>query len=340
MSTQNQLGRFTNGELQNLVNIPNTLLADYRDRKQRFEPSWNRYRDGMQLPDVIEARIIQFISAHPHGIRICINRLADNLAEHLGTPRPLSDLRFLNDAEQLHHAMVADPFEMDYQRLEDIAKRIIRNSREEPVRWLIGSDVTARYLPAQIVVDPNFHDNLPVLDSTSHTAEEIADHARLHGDVRAAAHFAITPPQAQACREFQQQLVSARRLRRSHRDYHHLVDVAEAISDNEKLLGGILDNVRRYNQETLPDMITDPQPEPTTHYVSESTMQVHTPEGRYVRCTTLPFETPMACGHNPATYSDAWQRVNSMKAQPALPETICTACLEDYCDQLARSPSP
>lgn len=64
--------------------------------------------------------------------------------------------------------------------------------------------------------------------------------------------------------------------------------------------------------------------------LSKHAQTVHTPEGRYLRLKEPPFEGELACGHRPLQPSDAWQRVRSLQAQPELPETICSGCLNEY----------
>ena len=80
-------------------------------------------------------------------------------------------------------------------------------------------------------------------------------------------------------------------------------------------------------------------------YIKPNTKTLHTPEGRYLRNDTPPFHGALACGHEPTDRKQSWQRVTSLKPEPALPETICTNCLEKYIQKFASQghqnrPSP
>ena len=70
-------------------------------------------------------------------------------------------------------------------------------------------------------------------------------------------------------------------------------------------------------------------------YIQPNTQTLHTPEGRYFRKATPPFNGALGCGHEPADQNQSWQRVTSLKPEPALPETICTNCLERYIQEFA-----
>ena len=70
-------------------------------------------------------------------------------------------------------------------------------------------------------------------------------------------------------------------------------------------------------------------------YIQPDTQTLHTPEGRYFRKATPPFNGALGCGHEPDDQNQAWQRVTSLKTEPELPETICTNCLERYIQEFA-----
>ena len=74
--------------------------------------------------------------------------------------------------------------------------------------------------------------------------------------------------------------------------------------------------------------------------LNDLTTTLHTPEGRYVRLPTPPFDGKLACGHEPPGPTDAWQRIRSLQARPELPETICTGCLNEYMTAFATPPEP
>ena len=71
--------------------------------------------------------------------------------------------------------------------------------------------------------------------------------------------------------------------------------------------------------------------------IKDSAQTLHTPDGRYKRQIQPPFDGPLGCGHTPPAYNHAWQRVTSLQPEPTLPKTVCTDCLENYCQAFATS---
>ena len=75
-------------------------------------------------------------------------------------------------------------------------------------------------------------------------------------------------------------------------------------------------------------------------YIQPNAKTLHTPEGRYLRNDTPTFNGALVCGHEPTDHNQSWQRVTSLKPEPALPETICTNCLEKYIQKFATQSHP
>lgn len=69
-----------------------------------------------------------------------------------------------------------------------------------------------------------------------------------------------------------------------------------------------------------------------------TTETVHTPEGRFRRMGREDGAgKPLACGHRAKGKAPAWRRVRALRAEPALPETVCTPCLETYMINLSAT---
>ena len=89
-----------------------------------------------------------------------------------------------------------------------------------------------------------------------------------------------------------------------------------------------------------PDQLQQKEEKSRMPYIQPDTQTLHTPEGRYFRKATPPFNGALGCGHESADQNQAWQRVTSLKPEPALPETICTNCLERYIQEFATQDRP
>ena len=201
MTATAPLGAFNTQQISKYTTLPPAHVSWYREQKATMEPNWDPKRTPLDIRDLIELRLYNFIYRHHHIVKSEVQEAFALAAQDLQTPYPFSHPDFMaNTQKMVQNAQNRPDFEVDQQRLDHIMSCIDRNSDDAPIRWHIARDLTLPAPADHIVIDPELHPSDPVMDGTRLSIFDVAQYEASHEhDPDPEQHFGITKAQLRAC---------------------------------------------------------------------------------------------------------------------------------------------
>ena len=213
MTAATPLGAFNTQQISRYTTLPPAHISWYRDRKAALDPGWDSKRNPLDIRDLIELRLYNFVYRHHHILKSEVREAFDLTAQTLQTPYPFSHPDFMANTQEMMRSTQHQPdFEVDQQRLDHIVSCIDRSPNDAPTRWRISRDLALPAPADRIVIDPDLHPSDPVMDGTRLSIFDVAQHADSH-EHNPEQRFGITKAQLRSCLCVATTLDLAKRIR-------------------------------------------------------------------------------------------------------------------------------
>lgn len=201
MTNTTLLGTFNTKQISRYTTLPPNHVSWYRESKAAIDPDWDPKRTPLDIRDLIELRLYNFIYRHYHIIKSELHGTFDLVARDLNTRYPFSHPGFLNNLQTMvRNSQLWQDFTVDQERLNHIVSCIDRRPDGTPIRWHIGLDLMLPEPAERIVIDPALHPSDPVIDGTQVSIIDVEQYLEIHDDEYATQlHFNINEAQLHSC---------------------------------------------------------------------------------------------------------------------------------------------
>ena len=209
------LGAFNTQQISRYTTLPHAHISWYREHKATIDPDWDPKRTPLDIRDLIELRLYNFVYRHYHIIKDEIQHAFKQAARDLNTRYPFSHPDFLNNMQAMvRNSQYSQDFVVAQKRLNHILSCIDRCPDGTPVRWRIGLDLVLPAPADRIVIDPTLHPSDPVIDGTQVSIFEVDRYLDIHEDEYATRqHFNIDEAQLYSSICFASTLTMAKHIR-------------------------------------------------------------------------------------------------------------------------------
>ena len=195
------LGAFNTQQISLYTTLPPAQISWYRKHKATIDPDWDPKRTPLDIRDLIELRLYNFVYRHYHIIKDELQHAFEQVTRDLNTRYPFSHPNFINNMQAMvRKSQYSQGFVVAQKRLKHIVSCIDRRPDGTPVRWHIGLDLVLPEPADRIVIDPTLHQSDPVIDGTQVSIFEVEQYLDIHDDDSATQqHFNIDEAQLYSC---------------------------------------------------------------------------------------------------------------------------------------------
>ena len=179
VKTYNPPGIYSQTKVARMAVLPSGKTSQYWANKKRMFPALAKQQESMNFPDLIEMRGWTILYRHADLVWGDVYSMWERIADHLQTPYPLSDPRFMANPQA-----VADAVESSQQ---DRAKHIgnfrmtrfhesLTHRGNLPIQWNLTQDLGIDNQGTNIVAHEDLHNGLPFIVGTNIIAAKAKDH--------------------------------------------------------------------------------------------------------------------------------------------------------------------
>lgn len=177
--TYNPPGMYSQKTVERMAALPSGKTSQYWSSKKRMFPALAKQQESMNFPDLIEMRGWTILYRHADLIWAEVYSIWEKIADHLQTPYPLSDPRFMANPQAVADAV--ESRQMDRARpIENFRMTRFHESLTHrgnlPIKWDLTQDLGIDNLGASIVAHQDFHNGLPFIVGTDTIATKAKDH--------------------------------------------------------------------------------------------------------------------------------------------------------------------
>ena len=169
----NPQGLYSQRTIEWLASLPSGKPSTYWAYKNRLFPELAKQQGKMNFPDLMEMRAWTIMFRHADLIWTLVIDLWLKTADHLRTPYPFSDPRFLDDPQGIankHGGFENDP--ISNVRMERFKDSLTHESGL-PVQWDITKDLGVNGGLITVLADPRVHSGQPYIKDTQVTLEQV-----------------------------------------------------------------------------------------------------------------------------------------------------------------------
>ena len=169
----NPPGIYSQRTVEWLASLPSGKTSTYWATKNRMFPELTKQQGKMNFPDLMEMRVWTIMFRHADLIWTLVMSLWHKTADHLRTPYPFSDPRFLEDPQSIankHGGFENDP--ISNLRMERFRESLTHQG-SLPVQWDITKDLGIEGAGIKVLTDPLIQSGQPYIKGTNTTLQQV-----------------------------------------------------------------------------------------------------------------------------------------------------------------------